>query len=550
MDGQDSVDAIINALLNERNRAIWNCSVPTIGTGNVTGTGGRMVDLSNPSQSTRVEFAVEDLPMRNLLNQNAILSGSTRDSRRGHPGGLSRDEKRSRNREIQARYRARQRELRLQTEQKYESMLAQLQQARLENQRQKMKLEILGKLLTVRSSFANTLENSSVKLNNDDNDGNIGRQGNFAESEDTKTNNTVSSDADGRTGESGKDALLQQAGKLVVGEMEGDRTQNSAPDTEADAQNNEVVEGKRGGSASGSRSIHEIAEEIRQCVEESFGVGQSKGGYELAQANSIVAGIREKVASGTCFALICALIFKFTKSVYIYVCVYIGHAEEYAEKVSSAISSLPVEEFHHFLSMFASASRNAFIMVDMPMHRACMYEDKSYDAKRKLAVQEIMPMYSKFIVHVYGIAKYRPKLMLRFFPDPNDSRKILVGNMSPIVSCLHFSEEQKQSILDARDACCASRNGRLAMLSEKYLVLQEVFESSSFESMQAMTKSYLDLFDGAGRFIEGALDDLELNEIMIWMAKMGRTMDILQKCVMFGMCYPQLPNIVQIPDLC
>ena len=379
MDGQDSVDAIINALLNERNRAIWNCSVPTIGTGNVTGTGGRIVDLSNPSQSTRVEFAVEDLPVRNMLNQNAILSGSTRDSRRGHPGGLSRDEKRSRNREIQARYRARQRELRLQTEQKYESMLAQLQQSRLENQRQKIKLEILGKLLTVRSSFANTLENSSVKLNNDDNDGNIGRQGNFR------------------------------------------------------------------------------------------------------------------------------------------VLFY---------------------------------SRNAFIMVDMPMHRACMYEDKSYDAKRKLAVQKIMPMYSKFIVHVYGIAKYRPKLMLRFFPDPNDSRKSLVGNMSPIVSCLHFSEEQKQSILDARDACCASRNGRLAMLSEKYLVLQEVFESSSFESMQAMTKSYLDLFDGAGRFIEGALDDLELNEIMIWMAKMGRTMDILQKCVMFGMCYPQLPNIVQIPDLC
>ena len=184
------------------------------------------------------------------------------------------------------------------------------------------------------------------------------------------------------------------------------------------------------------------------------------------------------------------------------------------------------------------------------MNRACLYEDKSYDAKRKLAIQKILPIYSEFLVHAYGTAKHRPKLMLRFLPDAKDSGKILVRNMSAIVPCLYLSEEQKQSILDARDQCCNSRNARLAIMSEKYLVLQEIFECSDFDSMQAMTNRYLELFDGAGRFIESVLDDLELNEVIIWMAKMGRTMDILQKCVMFGMSHPQLPNVVQIPDLC
>ena len=186
----------------------------------------------------------------------------------------------------------------------------------------------------------------------------------------------------------------------------------------------------------------------------------------------------------------------------------------------------------------------------IPMDRVCFFEDKSYDAKRKLVVQKIMPIYSEFLVHAYGTAKYRPKLMLRFLSDANNPGKVLLRDMSPVVNCLHLSEGQKQSILDARDQCCSSRNARLAIMSEKYLVLQEIFECSAFDSMQAMTSRYLELFDGTGKFIESALDDLELSEVIIWMAKMGRTMGILQKCVMFGMSHPQLPNVVQIPDFC
>lgn len=184
------------------------------------------------------------------------------------------------------------------------------------------------------------------------------------------------------------------------------------------------------------------------------------------------------------------------------------------------------------------------------MKKVCLFEDKSYDAKRKLVVQKIMPIYSEFLVHAYGTAKYRQRLMLRFLSDAKTPGKVLLRDMSPVVQCLHFSEEQKQSILDARDQCCSSRNARLAIMSEKYLVLQKIFECSDFDSMQAMTSRYLELFDGTGRFIESALDDLELNEVIIWMAKMGRTMGILQKCVMFGMSHPQLPNVVQIPDFC
>ena len=301
MDGQgDGIDAIINALLNERSRPVWNSNVPVDWTGN-TATGGRLpVDLSRNQWQGREYHVVEGSAVGSIHRQDEMYSQhgmKNSKGENGNSGGLSQDEKRKRNREIQARYRQRQRELRLQTEQKYEEMVSQLKHARLENQREKLKLEILGKLLTVRSTFSDILEKTAVNhSNNHDNDGNVGRQGPIVESLDTNCSNYVNNSSSEKECNG---ASLQRADNLAVEELERLQQQTvTESDAPTDVQIDGPTEVEQGKKSSGLMAIKRIAREIRRYVEENMDVGGEKDGYDLAQADAIVAGIRKRVASG------------------------------------------------------------------------------------------------------------------------------------------------------------------------------------------------------------------------------------------------------------
>jgi hypothetical protein len=179
-------------------------------------------------------------------------------------------------------------------------MMSQLQQARLENQREKMKLEILGKLLTVRSTFVDMLEKTAVNNDNyNDNNGNMGQEGYIVENVDRNASNNENNN---NTGKECTDASLQVAGNLAVEELERQQQRvNGAVKSvgvQIDGQTGETREPVQPGASSGLVAIRKIAREIRQCVEENMGGGRKKDGYDLAQADAIVAGIRSRVASG------------------------------------------------------------------------------------------------------------------------------------------------------------------------------------------------------------------------------------------------------------
>ena len=84
------------------------------------------------------------------------------------------------------------------------------------------------------------------------------------------------------------------------------------------------------------------------------------------------------------------------------------------------------------------------------------------------------------------------------------------------------------------------------MLEDKFRLGEDATAASS---LQEMTLRYLKLFEASGKFIVDASDELELTGVFGLMADLSTTFTFLQKCVMFVLSSPSFPDLIHLADM-
>jgi len=84
------------------------------------------------------------------------------------------------------------------------------------------------------------------------------------------------------------------------------------------------------------------------------------------------------------------------------------------------------------------------------------------------------------------------------------------------------------------------------MLEDKFRLGEDTTAASS---LQEMTMRYLNLFEASGKFIVDASDEIGLVGVFGLMANLSSTFTFLQKCVIFVLSSPSFPDLIHLADM-